>query len=476
MLHRRWFTSWMVFLIGLVAGCGGPPPPINQDEIGRRPGYTVGNPSFDVEAVPSIPGRTPGIDLYFSVPPTSLTFEKNGSEYRAMDEVRVGLYHPGDRTLELDRTWQDTTIVSSYSGTEQHEAFLLHHHLDVPPGKYDVEVTLENLSSRKSAMRRHNVYIPDSAETAPFMSKIVLQASTNRGVVLPVAALHVASGLDSLECVTTMCNVSSRNRSVASLSLVRFQSDTLPASPPYTITSTDFSTGSPTVSFFKPDTLLSRQESFVSGGVPGELVIQLHDLPPGNYMATFQVLTSLGDSVSGFRDTLLRADRFISLGGPTFPRPSTLQEMIESMVYIARPGEMKHLLNSSTPEIARARFDSLWLSFLHDRVAAAALLNRYYSRVEEANRRFTASKEGWKTDQGMLYIVLGPPVEITTEKDQQVWYYDLRGEDVVNQYIFQRRYVRNDQVSIQVYTLLRQAFYEDFWDRMVDKWREGEVF
>ncbi len=85
------------------------------------------------------------------------------------------------------------------------------------------------------------------------------------------------------------------------------------------------------------------------------------------------------------------------------------------------------LREAPTPEIARARFDSLWLSFRSDKANAANMINQYYSRVEEANRRFSSTKEGWRTDQGMLYIVLGPPLDVRKTKDRQVWYYDLRG-------------------------------------------------
>ncbi len=164
------------------------------------------------------------------------------------------------------------------------------------------------------------------------------------------------------------------------------------------------------------------------------------------------------------------------MGGPTFPRPSTLHELIEAMVYIARRDEMKQLREAPSPQIARERFDSLWLSFRHDKQAAADLLNRYYSRVEEANRRFTATKEGWKTDQGMLFIVLGPPVEVMRSQDKETWYYDLRGNDAVNVYTFQRRLMTDGQMILQTYYLYRQYYYETFWDRMVSKWREGEVF
>ena len=137
---------------------------------------------------------------------------------------------------------------------------------------------------------------------------------------------------------------------------------------------------------------------------------------------------------------------------------------------------MELLREPHSPEVSRARFDSVWLSFRPDKREAAALINRYYSRVEEANRRFTSTKEGWRTDQGMIFAILGPPVQVMNTKDRQVWYYDLGGQDASNVYVFQRRFVQDNTVMLETYHLFRQMYYEVFWERMVEKWRSGEYF
>jgi GWxTD domain-containing protein len=403
-----------------------------------------------------------------------MTFEKVGEQFRAMQEVRVALQSGRDQPVIADRTWRDTTVVSSYAATQRIEPFIFRRHIDAPPGYYEVEVTFENLGSGKSKVRHQRVDIPDSAERTPYMGKILVEARTDRGVMLPVVSALVPSGLDSLHCIASIYNLISTRPSLASLDLVRYLSDSLAASPPMFLTLLDLPMGYSAMNFDKLDTIIAFTRSIDAGTEPASLAIGLRGLSPGNYLASFQVQTPAEGSTTG--DTLLHRERYLSLGGPTFPRPSTLSELIESMVYIAHRGEMKLLREAPTPEIARARFDSLWLSFRPDRREAAALINRYYSRVEEANQRFSTTKEGWKTDQGMVYIVLGPPVSISNSKDQQIWYYDHRGDDASNIYVFNRRYVTDGQVTLMIYTLYRQTYYEVFWNRMVDKWRSGEVF
>jgi GWxTD domain-containing protein len=473
MLRRCRVMLAGALLAALYSGCGGPPP-IDEYKYGSSSRYAPGVPSFDLEAVPSLPGQPAGLDLYLSIPPTSLTFEKFGVQFWAMSEVRVSLYGTEDEVLVLDDSWRDTTVVPTYAATQRRDPFIMLHHVKSPPGAYRVEVTFLNLISDKSEVRRQLVDIPDPASRSPYIGKVLVEARTDRGIMLPVVSSHIPSGLDSLQCVVRLSNLDVSRPSLAYLDIVRYRSDTSVATPPFLLGFFDLPLGYSAIEFEKPDTVLALSRPIAAGTASVVLSIGLRGLAPGNYLASFQEQTTTGGPSS--RDTVLWADRFIAMGGPTFPRPSTLPELIESMVYIARRQEMKLLREAPTPEIARARFDSLWLSFRPNKSEAAVLLNRYYSRVEEANRRFTTTKEGWKTDEGMVYIVLGPPVGVTNSKDQQIWYYDQRGDDATNTYTFQRRIVRNGEITLEKYTLFRQLYYENYWNRMVDKWRSGEVF
>jgi len=64
------------------------------------------------------------------------------------------------------------------------------------------------------------------------------------------------------------------------------------------------------------------------------------------------------------------------------------------------------------------------------------LKDRYFSRIEESNRLFTAGKPGWLTDRGEVYILLGPPTQwdkypmgrvpgAYQTRPTEIWYYGL---------------------------------------------------
>ena len=60
------------------------------------------------------------------------------------------------------------------------------------------------------------------------------------------------------------------------------------------------------------------------------------------------------------------------------------------------------------------------------------IFEEYYRRVNYANEAFSHYVEGWRTDRGMVFIILGPPNNVDRHpmdfdaKPYEVWqYYDL---------------------------------------------------
>jgi hypothetical protein len=72
----------------------------------------------------------------------------------------------------------------------------------------------------------------------------------------------------------------------------------------------------------------------------------------------------------------------------------------------------------------------------------------YFERIDFANRNFARGSlfEGWRTDRGKVYIILGPPDYIVDEPFNasgdayQIWYYYDRGYNL----IFVQRYITGD--------------------------------
>jgi GWxTD domain-containing protein len=108
---------------------------------------------------------------------------------------------------------------------------------------------------------------------------------------------------------------------------------------------------------------------------------------------------------------------------------SDIDKAIEQMRYMAKGGEIKKMKKLEGDEKYKA-FKEFWEKL--DPTPGTQqneLMEEYYRRVEIANQNFGTFQEGWKTDRGMVYIILGPPNEVERHpfeqdsKPYEVWTY-----------------------------------------------------
>jgi hypothetical protein len=58
------------------------------------------------------------------------------------------------------------------------------------------------------------------------------------------------------------------------------------------------------------------------------------------------------------------------------------------------------------------------------------LMEEYYRRVDFANQNYSGFQEGWKSDRGMVYILLGAPSEVerhpfeSDSRPYEIWTYE----------------------------------------------------
>jgi GWxTD domain-containing protein len=118
-------------------------------------------------------------------------------------------------------------------------------------------------------------------------------------------------------------------------------------------------------------------------------------------------------------------------GLPLFVRD--VDKAIDEMKYIASQTELDTLRSGKTPEERMQRFNEFWKK--RDPSEATEeneVFDEYFRRVQYANANFSRTIDGWKTDMGMVYILLGSPDNIDrhpfeiNSKPYEIWeYYQL---------------------------------------------------
>jgi GWxTD domain-containing protein len=411
-----------------------------------------------------------GVDLYLSIPFPSLIFEKAGGGFRSRYEITARLSDRYTGQLLREASWTETTLVGVYEATQSFEPVSVRKRVEAPPGWYRVDVTLEDLVSGRKAHRAQFVTVFDPASVRPAIGGISLIDRGGNGASHRRTSFVVPARTDSTGCTVTAYNLPASPDSRTEIRLFRFPADTAVAINPFYYSIIPGSLSHRLLDFKSPDTAYYAEQSVRPSRRDETLEFRIPPLRQGIYKIDVRVATGVPEG----GDTVLTAVRYFCIKGPGFPRPVTLSELIEAFAYIATNKEMSELRSAAEPEERRKKFEALWLQFARDPLRASALIKKYYGRVEEANRLFTVEQEGWRTDRGMLYCVLGPPAQIRVERDTQIWYYDLAGNDNDNTFVFQRVIRSGEGLTVEDYFLNRKSVYEMFWTRMVARWRHGE--
>jgi GWxTD domain-containing protein len=148
-----------------------------------------------------------------------------------------------------------------------------------------------------------------------------------------------------------------------------------------------------------------------------------------------------------------------------FPEIYTPEQLRAPLKYITTNKEFDLLMASDQP---KAAVDNFWLSKAGNEERAKSLIQKYYRNVEESNAYFTSYLEGWKTDRGLIYTVLGKPNYVYRSENTEEWIY---GEpEHRNSLWFTFVKVKNPFTD-RDYMLLRSPTFKDPWNITVQSWR-----
>lgn len=163
------------------------------------------------------------------------------------------------------------------------------------------------------------------------------------------------------------------------------------------------------------------------------------------------------------QDTASAEGLSVWAGEKPFPRYNRISALTGPLIYITTPEENQAL---SAVGQDKQKFDKIVLGITDDKERAKSFMRTYYQRVERVNRLFTGYKEGWKTDMGMVYLIFGPPSEVSRTTANEIWFY----KDTRMKFIFYRTGSIFDPAG---YFLQHSETYTQGWFSTVDLWRKG---
>jgi len=463
----------LTFIIFLFSGC------IQTDSVNNPSSnvqyYTPGTPYFSLGAV----GRydeeqKPEVQVYLKLPYNNLIFKRNPANdtYNAKVQIRLELYRLEEtKNQEVTKSFVQSIDVKSYQETQSYNQFQFDHLFDVQPGQYELNAVLVDKNSEQSILKKLRINVPTIREDSFIVSDIQLMSNTKKDTAEYTTAevsYNVSPTFNSLRTELQMVVPNSNNNLNVRMYLLKLESDTLPARLPYDATPNRGSLQFKGINYKKADTL---QNSFRKlEGITGLLKIDfpLPKLSYGNY--EIEIITRTSSGVE-----LFRKDKEFAIKEESYPRIDDVKEMAQALKYIMDTEEYEEMMSHQTGKELKFAFDKFWLTLYENEPMARRMIKTYYSRVEEANKLFPSFKEGWKTDRGMIYIVMGEPIHTEENGDELIWYYPSNNPQYGSSIFYLFKKVSPTGSPYEHYVLQRGMGYEWIYRLAVERWRSGKI-
>ncbi len=396
-----------------------------QVELQRVHSYAPPHFYFDALNFKSDPDQS-RLDFYLQVPYSELQFLRSGNEFTASYEVFLQLTD-GEGNPALEQAWEEKVACPSFDETVNDRIFSVsHRHFVVKPGSYTLQVAVTDSETNRSYMARRSFTARDYSDQVESISDVmVLMASTEsegKRTIVPNIQANVISQRDSFPVFYEVYSAGTRD-SILALTEIFGQKNKL---------------------------LFSRSE-WLKRTEPVQKVftgIRKDSIPMGVY----RLSVTLRHSPAKNAPVLANATRMFSIHFPELPLTiNDLDEAAEEMMYVAESRTIDSIKSAPDLLTKQKRFLQFWQGHSPNPSSKSnPVMEEYYSRVSYANQHFAHYSSGWKSDMGMVYILLGPPNTV----DRHPFNVDSKPYEVWHYYQRNRTFVFIDQTGFGDYRLL----------------------
>lgn len=365
------------------------------------------------------PGDVRGRSRLFvaiEIPYDNLQFVKQDSVYCAECAIRVQLANHEGKVIGR-RNWSEKRSTGLYSDTNSRDMKLdISGFIDVSGGDYVLHIEVMDRDTKKPFHEEAPVFLKDFSGRSGVVSSIMLLKGAPPSPFwenVPEIIVSDVFDIEEEDRLVAICFSTGIPDSVDAFFCIRNQGGGL-------VTRFQASV------VVLPDSQVSR----IAANLP------VSDLPAGEYSF---LLERGGFSVS--TRVNIRSGIF-----------ADLSLSVEQMIYVADGEELDRMRLAEGNEKLKL-FEDFWKKKSTGNENGTRMTQEeYYGRVAFADKHFKETREGWRTDRGMIYIKFGSPDDIDSHpfdidsRGYEIWYYyrlgktfyfsDLRG---TGEYLLIRR-------------------------------------
>ena len=345
------------------------------------------------------------LDFFIQVPYNAVQFVKTGQGFEAAYTVTVSVFDEGQKNLITEKIWNEKIVAISFELTNSPENFNLgHRSFELAPGVYSIKTSMFDKDSKNEYSSENKIVIKQFT-AVPSLSDIMLISKRTmvegNSKIIPNVSRNIVTDRDPLSTFFEIYSDTISNLFVD-----------------YEI----FDENETSVYKSTKEVGIKKGNNQIFNNIDS-LVLDL-----GKNLLKI----SLRDSTGKVYDT--SAKSFISRWVGVPASLADLDKAIEQMVYLASSEDLNFIKEPDIRREKAKRFVAFWRK--QDPNPADEynpVFNEYYNRVAYADQNFTSySLEGWRSDRGMVMIILGAPDNIDRHpfeyyaKPYEVWqYYNL---------------------------------------------------
>lgn len=370
------------------------------------------------------------LDVFIQVPYSEIQFVKIASGFESKYNLTVSVFDEDKENLLLEKSWGEKITAKEFDQTTSKSNYNLSlRSFNLEPGKYLMRTAFEDVDSRKEYAVENVIAVrkmePDfSMSDIMLISKQTVVEGSNK--IVPNVSRNVAAKKDGIPFFFEVYSDIPREIKIE-----------------YSV----LDNGKDKV--YKEETSMEID----SGRIQLFHTIKDVDLGLGNYVITADVKDSKNDlSISTIKNFVSRW-----MGVPSSIRD--LDKAVAQMVYIATSSELDEIKDAKSKEEKIQNYLDYWKKKDPDPASEDnPVFDEYYRRVAFANENFSHYVEGWRTDRGMVYIILGAPNNI----DRHPFEYDSKPYEVWEYYELNKNFVFLDETGFGDYRLIT-PLYGDFF-------------
>jgi len=371
------------------------------------------------------------VDIFIQVPFAAVQFERTSAGFEGGYSVTVSIYMEDEETLYIEKLWNEKISAKSFNESSAKENFnLSYRSLKLKPGKYFIKTTVMDRDSRKEYFS-NNFYNVKDFLPKPSISDIMLIAQmTNvegKNKIVPNVSRNVSENKNEINIFFEIYSDSSTDCQIE-----------------YFITNKDKKilyerSGKQSMNEGKTQVFYTFSDSTL--------------LNIGNYILTVRLKDANENILASTSKTFY--SRWVGLPATV----DNIDKAIDQMIYIANPNEIEYMENGKDEKEKTKRFVEYWKT--KDPSPGNEeneVFQEYYGRVNFANEQFSHYREGWQSDRGMVFIILGPPNNV----DRHPFEYDSKPYEIWQYYEINRSFTFLDETGFGDYRLITPMYGDLF--------------